>query len=111
MLSHRLALSLSLSPKDLLTLSYWRVSAAQLNSPLQFGQGGRLVELGGQPVLISGVPAHHLSDDLYLVRSLFTNTYLTLGVGVSFPGKGLMEAGGGTLNTWLGGLMNLTVTF
>ncbi|MEB3195224.1 MAG: alginate export family protein [Cyanobacteriota bacterium] len=112
-LSHRLALSLSLSPKDLLTLSYWRVSAAQLNSPLQFGQGGRLVELGGQPVLISGVPAHHLSDDLYLeyVRSLFTNTYLTLGVGVSFPGKGLMEAGGGTLNTWLGGLMNLTVTF
>jgi hypothetical protein len=112
-LSHRLSLSLSLSPKDLLTLSYWRVDAAQLNSPLQFGQGGRIVFVGGAPALISGVPQHHLSDDFYVeyVRMLLANTYLTLGVGVSFPGAGLNGAAGETLDTWLGGLVNLTVKF
>ncbi len=112
-LTHRLARSLSASTRDLFTLSYWRVNAAQLNSPLQFGQGGRIVDLGGQPVLISGVPAQHLSNDLYLeyVRVLMVNAYLTLGVGVSFPGEGLDAAAGRRLDTWLGGLVSVTVKF
>lgn len=62
--SHRLSLNLSLSPRDLLTLSYRRVNAAQLNSPLQFGQGGRIILIGSVPALISCVPRSHLSDDL-----------------------------------------------
>lgn len=112
-LTHRVALNLSLSPKDLLTLSYWYVAAAQLNSPLQFGQGGRIVLIDQQPALISGVPTRHLSDDLYLeyVRMLSGHAYLTLGVGLSFPGAGLDGAAGRSLDTWLGGLVNLTLKF
>lgn len=111
--SHRLSLNLSLTPQDLLTLSYWRVEAAQLNSPLQFGQGGRIVLVGGLPALVSGVPNQHLSDDLYLeyVRMLSANAYLTFGAGVSFPGEGLVMAAGRRLDTWLGGLVNLTFKF
>jgi len=111
--SHRLALSLSLSPLDQLTLSYWHVAAAQRNSPLQFGQGGRIVSVDGMPALVSGVPQPQLSDDLYLeyVRQLIANTYLTLGFGASFPGSGLEAAAGRSLTPWLGGLVNLTVKF
>ncbi len=111
--SHRLSLNLTLSPADFLTLSYWRVDAAETNSPLQFGQGGRIEFINGQPVLVSGVPTTHLSDDFYLefVRALSPNAYLTLGVGVSLPGDGLEAAAGRPLDPWVGGLVNLTFQF
>lgn len=111
--SHRLSLSMTLTPADFLTLSYWRVDAAEENSPLQFGQGGRIEYIDGQPVLVSGVPTTHLSDDFYLefVRALSPNAYLTFGVGVSFPGEGLEGAAGQPLDPWAGGLVNLTFQF
>lgn len=111
--SHRLSLNLTLSQADFVTLSYWRVDAAETDSPLQFGQGGRLQFIDGQPVVVSGVPTSHLSDDLYLeyVRALSPNAYLTLSVGVSFPGSGLEAAAGRELDPWAGGLVNLTFQF
>jgi len=111
--THRFALNLTVSPQDFVTLSYWRVEAAEVNSPLQFGQGGRIQSIGGQPVLVSGVPDEHLSDDFYVeyVRMLSPNAYLTLGAGVSLPGNGLEAAAGRSLEPWVGGLVNLTFTF
>lgn len=111
--THRFALNLTVSPQDFVTLSYWRVEAAEVNSPLQFGQGGRIQSIGGQPVLVSGVPDEHLSDDFYVeyVRMVSPNAYLTLGAGVSLPGNGLEAAAGRSLEPWVGGLVNLTFTF
>jgi hypothetical protein len=111
--THRVSLNLTLTQTDFLTLSYWRVEAAEVNSPLQFGQGGRIQNVGGQPALVSGVPDEHLSDDLYVeyVRMLSPNAYLTLGVGVSIPGDGLEGAAGRSLDPWVGGLVNLTFKF
>lgn len=111
--THRLELSLTLSEADFLTLSYWRVDAAEIDSPLQFGQAGRLQFIDGKPALVSGVPSQHLSDDFYVeyVRALTANAYLTLGVGVSFPGDGLEGAAGRNLDPWAGGLVNLSFSF
>ena len=111
--THRFSLNLTVSPEDFVTLSYWRVEAAEVNSPLQFGQGGRIQSIGGQPALVSGVPDEHLSDDFYVeyVRMLSPNVYLTHGVGVSLPGNGLEAAAGRSLDPWVGGLVNLTFKF
>ena len=111
--THRFSLNLTVTPQDFVTMSYWRVQAAQTNSPLQFGQGGRIQTVGGQPALVSGVPDQHLSDDFYVeyVRMLSPNAYLTLGMGVSIPGKGLEAAAGRSLDPWVGGLVNLTFKF
>lgn len=111
--SHRLSLQLTVSPCDTVTLGYWRVDAVETDSPLQFGQAGRLVEIDGQLAVVSGVPTRHLSDDLYLeyVRVVTRNVYLTLGAGASFPGDGLDASAGGTLDPWYGALVNLTFQF
>jgi hypothetical protein len=111
--THRVSLNLTLSQQDFLTLSYWRVEAAEINSPLQFGQGGRLQVIGGQPALVSGVPTDHLSDDFYIeyVRAITANAYLTVGMGVSLPGAGLDGAAGRDLDPWIGGLVNVTFKF
>lgn len=111
--THRFSLNLMLTPANFLTASYWRVEAAQTNSPLQFGQAGRIETIGGRPVLVSGVPEEHLSDDFYVehVHMLSANAYLTLGVGVSIPGEGLDGAAGESLDPWVGGLVNLTFKF
>ncbi|MBY0310981.1 MAG: alginate export family protein, partial [Phycisphaerales bacterium] len=111
--THRFSLNLTVTPQDFVTMSYWRVEAAETNSPLQFGQGGRIQTVGGQPALVSGVPDEHLSDDFYVeyVRMLSPNAFLTLSVGVSIPGEGLEAAAGRSLDPWVGGLVNLTFKF
>lgn len=43
------------------------------------------------------------------MRLLSSNSYLTLGFGLSFPGAGLEAAAGQALDAWVGGLINLTV--
>lgn len=111
--THRLSLNLMATQQDFFTFSYWRVEAAEENSPLQFGQAGRLEVINGQPVLVSGVPNEHLSDDLYAeyVRMITANAYLTFGAGVSFPGSGLEASAGRGLDVWAGALVNFTIKY
>ena len=88
---HRLQFSLNVTERDTFSFYYWHLRADQVNSPLQFGQSGRVVVVGGEPQLVSGVPDSHLSDDFYIehFRILSPNWYLTTGAAVSFPGQGL----------------------
>ena len=43
---HRITVTLNPSPQDIVSLRYWRISANQLFSPLQFGQATRLTSTG-----------------------------------------------------------------
>ncbi len=75
---HRLALSLTLTQRDFVNFYYWHVRADQVNSPLQFGQSGRIGVVGGEPSLVAGVPDAHLSDDFYVdwTRMLSPNVFI-----------------------------------
>lgn len=110
--AHRLNLNLTVTPRDFLAFYYWHVRADQVNSPIQFGQAGRFVVTGGEPSLVSGVSTPHLSDDFYLeyTRVISQNMFLTSGFAVSVPGRGLRELVVDS-QTWVGGLLNLTVKY
>jgi len=110
-LLHRISLALVVTPRDFVNVYYWHVRADQVNSPLQFGQSGRVEVVGGEPRLVAGVPDPHLSDDFYVeyTRAVTQNVFLTTGVAASVPGRGLRDIGG--TRTWFGGLVNLTVKF
>lgn len=111
-LAHRISLNLTLDPQNFLAFYYWRVRADQINSPIQFGQAGRIEASGGEPQLVSGVPNAHLSDDFYVeyTRILSPQMFLTAGLAVSLPGQGLRELVDDS-TTWVGGLINLTVKY
>lgn len=111
--AHRLSLNLTLDPRNFMAFYYWRVRADQLNSPIQFGQAGRIVVSGGEPELISGVTDPHLSDDFYAeyTRVLTPQIFLTAGVAVSIPGRGLRELIVVDSKTWVGALVNVTMKF
>jgi len=111
-LAHRLSLNLTLNPQNFMAFYYWHVRAEQVNSPIQFGQAGRVLPSGGEPQLVAGVPDPHLSDDFYLeyTRVITPQIFLTAGVAVSVPGEGLRELVDDA-NTWVGGLVNLTVKY
>jgi hypothetical protein len=110
--AHRLSLNLTLNPTNFMAFYYWHVRADQVNSPLQFGQAGRIEASGGEPQLVAGVPNAHLSDDLYCeyTRMLTTHVFLTTGVAVSFPGRGYRDLVDNS-KTWVGGLANLTMKY
>lgn len=110
--AHRVALSLTITPQDILSLRYAHVRAVERDSPLQFGQATRLATTSGTPTLISGVRERHLSDDFLAeyTRVLTPNAYLTLGVGHSIPGSGLRDqARPQRLGAWTGALANLVI--
>lgn len=109
---HRLQCSVNRTERDVVSFYYWHLRADQIDSPLQFGQAGRVVVVGGEPQLVSGVPNAHLSDDFYLenFRIISPNWYLTTGVAVSVPGKGLRSLINDPL-TWYGGLMSLAFQY
>ena len=65
-LMHRLRAWRLVTPRNIVDAFYTHLRAPQVNSPLQFGQGARLVEADGVPALAVGVPHPHLSDDLYV---------------------------------------------
>lgn len=112
--AHRFSASFTITPQDLLTFRYAHVRANVLNSPIQFGQGTRLVMQGLTPALSSGVPKAHLSDDFLVeyTRVLTPNAFLTLGVGYSIPGSGLRAAARPQkLDAWTGGFANLVVRY
>jgi hypothetical protein len=110
--AHRLSVNLTITPRDFVTFYYWHIQADQTNSPVQFGQAGRVVVSGGEPLLVSGVAHPHLSDDFYLehTRTIIPHIFLTTGFAVSIPGRGLRELVADP-QTWFGGLMNLTVKY
>lgn len=110
--AHRIQLTINRTERDTLNFYYWHLLADQLNSPLQFGQAGRVIVVGGEPQLVSGVPDSHLSDDFYIenFRILSPNWYLTTGFAVSMPGRGLRELIDDPL-TWYGGLASLAFQY
>lgn len=110
--SHKAFTSLSVSERDTLSFHYWHIRADQRNSPIQFGQAGRLVVVGGEPQLVSGVANSHLSDDFYIenFRILSPNMYLTTGFAVSIPGAGLRQLINDS-TTWYGGLVSFAFQY
>lgn len=109
---HRLQFSFSPTQRDTVSFYYWHLLADQVNSPLQFGQAGRIAVVGGEPELVSGVPNSHLADDFYVenFRVLSPNWYLTTGVAVSIPGSGLRALIDDPL-TWYGALFSLAFQY
>ncbi|MGL4422891.1 MAG: hypothetical protein ACRCZF_19645, partial [Gemmataceae bacterium] len=95
-LLHRFSLALVATPRDFVNLYYWHVRADRVNSPLQFGQSGRIEVVGGEPRLLVGVPDAHLSDDFYVeyTRAVTANIFVTTGCAISIPGRGLKAIGG-----------------
>lgn len=112
LIAHRISLNLTINPQNFMNFYYWRIHAEEVNSPLQFGQAGRIVTSGGEPELVSGVPDSHLSDDFYIeyTRVISSHVFLTTGVAISVPGQGL-ESLIADPKTWTGGLINVTVKY
>jgi hypothetical protein len=110
--SHKLFFNLAVSERDTLSFHYWHIRADQENSPIQFGQAGRLVVVGGEPQLVSGVSNSHLSDDFYVenFRILSPNMFLTTGLAVSIPGAGLRRLINDA-STWYGGLVSFAFQY
>ena len=83
--------------------------AAQADSPIQYGQAGRLAMQGGTVALVSGVPVRPLSQELYVewTRVLSQRLFLTAGFGVAWPDDGLKALLPAGARPWSGGLLNL----
>lgn len=109
--AHQLALRLSPSPRDTVTLRYAHVRANELGSPLQFGQATRFDFAIG--AVTPGVTNTHLSDDLFLEynRILNPNLFLTAGASISFPGAGIRAVLDRSDTVWYGGFVNLVFNF
>ena len=106
----RFRVDLTVSPRDFVNLNYWTVRAAQADSPIQYGQAGRLTTQGGAVTLVSGVPVRPLTQELYAewTRVLTQHLFLTAGFGVAWPEDGLKALLPGGAKPWVGGLLNLT---
>ncbi|PZX22089.1 alginate export protein [Rhodobacter capsulatus] len=105
-----LALQLSPSPRESLTLRYAHVRANELKSPIQFGQGTRL---DPDFEVVAGVTTADLADDLFLEysRVINRNTFLTAGVSASFPGAGIDRVIGRDASPWTGGFANVVIAY
>lgn len=112
-LAHAVALRVQPSPRDTLTLRYARLSANELRSPIQFGQATRVDTTGAGANVVAGVTTPHLADDLFLEfnRVLSRNLFLSAGVAISVPGKGIRDVTGGDAPNWTGGYVNLVVNY
>ena len=111
--AHQVALSVKPTPLDTITLRYAHISANELRSPIQFGQGTRVELSGGVPVPVAGVTNAHLSDDIFLEynRLLSPNAFLTAGLSVSFPGEGIRSVNQANAPIWTGGFVNVVVNY
>ncbi len=110
--AHQVELSVRPSRQDTVTLRYAHIRANELRSPVQFGQATRF-EIAGGDNIVAGVTDPHLADDVFLEygRIINRNTFLTAGVSVSFPGKGLELAAQRELPVWLGGFVNVVINY
>ncbi len=111
-ISHRLRLELTITPRDYVNLNYWFTQAAETDSPIQFGQAARVAEVEGVPAIISGVPASSLSHDVWLEHTHVFNQhwFLTWGIALSIPGEGI-KAITQNPHDWWGALMNVTFKY
>ncbi len=111
--AHKLSLRLMPTRQDILTLRYTHIRANEIDSPLQFGQAVRLVNVAGVPSLTAGVRKHHLSDDLLAeyTRIVTPNIFLTFGLAASYPGAGIRDLLNGGAKDWYGGFANLVVKY
>ncbi|RQO60530.1 hypothetical protein DBR47_09235 [Paucibacter sp. KBW04] len=107
--AHMLALQLKPSEKDVLTLRYAVISANQLRSPIQFGQATRFETSGESANLVAGVTTADLARDLFLEYShlISRHLFLSAGLAISKPGKGIRDVTGGSAPNWSGGYLNL----
>lgn len=105
-----LALQLSPSPQESLTLRYAHIRANELKSPIQFGQGTRL---DPDFEVVAGVTTADLADDFFLEysRVITRNTFLTAGVSASFPGAGIDRVVGRDASLWTGGFVNVVIAY
>ena len=107
------ALQVKPSRRDTVTLRYAHIRANELLSPIQFGQATRLDTSGGGTNVFAGVTDGHLADDLFLeyFRAINRNTFLTAGVAVSFPGRGIKSIVGDDADPWTGAFVNVVFNF
>ncbi len=110
--AHQLALRVTPTERDTLTLRYSYIDANELLSPIQFGQATRIDFVGNAPGLVAGVTHRHLADDIFVeyTRKLNPNAYLTAGYSVSFPGPGI-TAITKSKTPWTGGFVNVVVSY
>lgn len=87
----RLRLDLVLSERDVFNIAYYDVRVAETNSPVQFGQAARPINVDGQVGLVSGFPERDLSAEWYAeyTRVLTPNWYLTISLASSAPRAGI----------------------
>ena len=106
--AHSVALRWQPSASDVLTLRYAHIRANRLRSPIQFGQASRVDTSGETASVVAGVTDPHLADDLFLEysRPLGPKVFLSAGVAISFPGRGIREVTGSAHN-WTGGFVNV----
>jgi hypothetical protein len=109
---HRLRVDLVVSKRDFVNVNWWKVDAAQANSPVQYGQAARLAIVGDSLGLVSGFPQRPLTQEIYAehTRVLSQNLFLTWGVAGAFPATGLKAVVPDARNWW-GLLANLTLKY
>jgi Alginate export len=109
----RLRLDLVLSPRDFVNLNYWYVRAAQVDSPVQYGQAGRVRVTDGGALLVSGFPKAALSREFYVehTRALSANAFLTWGVAGAFPQEGVKAVVTTGAKDWWAALVNLSLRY
>lgn len=109
---HRLRAEFVLSQRDFVNVNWWKVSADQANSPVQYGQAARVAIVDGSIGLVSGFPTRALTQEIYVeyTRVLTPNMFVTSGVAGAFPGKGL-KAVVPDARDWWGVFANLTIKY
>lgn len=107
--AHQLTLKVSPSPQHILTLRAAHIRVNELRSPVQFGQASRLDFSDGLSTVITGVTDEHLADDYFVEYTYLwsRSVFLTLGLSVSVPGKGINKALGNSDPDWSGGFANI----
>lgn len=111
--AHLIALRVQPTQRDTVTLRYAHIRANELGSPIQFGQATREIDTGNGAIVVAGVTDAHLADDLFLEynRVLSPRMFLTAGVAISAPGRGIRIVTAGDDPNWTGGFVNIVVNY
>lgn len=96
----RVTLDAYLSAQDIVKLQFVRADAAQLNSPVQFGQAVRFPD--GTSVPTVGVDSSHISDEytLQVVHVFAPTLVFSSYVSYSRPGQGFASLAGSASQSW-----------